>query len=75
MLETEREIVITRDGRPAAVMVGVSPDTVEETLSEIRRALFSEAVSRARRRGEDEPLDPEQLEKAIQHSRSQGGDS
>lgn len=71
LLECEREVVITREGKPAAVMVAVSPDTVEEALSEIRRALFSAAVSRARRRGEKEPLDAEELDEAIRASRQE----
>ena len=49
-LATERELVITRDGRPSALMISISPETVEESLREIRRALFSAAVSRVRRR-------------------------
>ena len=69
MLQNEREIVVTRDGKPAAVIVGVSPETVDEALSQIRRALFSAAVSRARRRAENEPLDGDELEGAIRESR------
>ncbi len=49
VLEAEREVVLTRDGQPFAVMVSVSPGTVEDALAEIRRAMFSQAVMQARR--------------------------
>lgn len=55
-LASERELVITRDGRPSALMISVSPETVEESLREIRRALFSGAVSRVRRRAQKEGM-------------------
>ena len=45
-LASERKLVITRDGKPSALMISVSPETVEESLREIRRALFSAAISR-----------------------------
>ncbi len=53
-LADERELVITRDGKPSALMISVSPETVEDSLREVRRALFSAAVSRVRRRAERE---------------------
>lgn len=42
------------------MMISISPETVEESLRGIRRALFSSAVSRVRRRAEMEgiPDDP-----------------
>ena len=40
-LASGRKLVITRDGKPSALMISVSPETVEESLREIRRALFS----------------------------------
>lgn len=49
-LVEEREIILTKDGSPFALLVSVDPDSVEEQLVEIRRALFSAAVMRARRR-------------------------
>ena len=51
-LASEREMVITRDGKPSALMISISPETVEDSLREIRRALFSAAVSRVRKRAE-----------------------
>ena len=49
-LEKERELVLTKDGQPFALMIGISPDNVEESLNEVRRAMFSTAVMRARQR-------------------------
>ena len=51
-LASERELVITRDGKPLAMMISISPETVEESLAEIRRALFSAAIRRVRKRAE-----------------------
>jgi len=47
-LEKERELILTKDGQPFALMIGISPDNVEESLNEVRRAMFSTAVMRAR---------------------------
>jgi hypothetical protein len=49
-LEREREVLVTKDGRPFAIMVGIEPDGADDALREVRRALFSSAVLRARRR-------------------------
>lgn len=38
--ESERQIIITRDGKPTAIMIGVDGDTVESSLREIRRAIL-----------------------------------
>lgn len=68
-LESDREIIITRDGKPMAIMIGVDGDTVESSLREIRRALFSAAVGRVRERVRKDPPEPETIEKAIQAAR------
>jgi antitoxin (DNA-binding transcriptional repressor) of toxin-antitoxin stability system len=47
-LETEREIVVTANGRPFALMTRVAPDTVEEEILAIRRARARAALSRVR---------------------------
>ena len=36
-LDREREVVVTKDGRPFAIMVGVGADGAEDTLREVRR--------------------------------------
>ena len=58
-LANERELVITKDGKPSALMISVSPETLEESLREIRRTLFSAAVSRVRKRAETEGMPDE----------------
>ncbi len=55
-LADERKLVITREGKPSALMISVSPETVEDSLREVRRALFSAGVSRVRRRAEEEGI-------------------
>ena len=72
-LEEERELVITRDGRPSAIMISVSPETVDDSLREIRRALFSSAVGRARKKGEADRPDEKEIEKLFRTSRRERG--
>ena len=47
-LAQAREIVLTANGRPFAVMTPVSPDTVEEEIQAIRRARTRAAVDALR---------------------------
>ena len=49
-LESDPEVVVTRDGKLMAIMIGVDGDTVESSLQEIRRAMFSAAAGRVRKR-------------------------
>ena len=73
-LASERELVITRDGKPSALMISVSPETVEESLREIRRALLSAAVSRVRKRAETEGIpDDKAISAEIDQSRKDRG--
>ena len=59
-------MVITRDGKPISVPL----ETVEESLREIRRALFSASVSRVRKQAETEGiLDDEAIVAEIDQSR------
>ena len=55
-LSKERQLVLTKDGRPFAILVEVDPDGVEDALREVRRAMFSSAVGRARKRARANPL-------------------
>jgi len=68
-LSRERDLIVTRDGKPCALLIDVSPETVEEDLAEVRRALFSAAVSRVRRRARKRPPSAKAIEKTIQESR------
>jgi prevent-host-death family protein len=48
-LRQQREIVLTSNGRPVAVIAGVREDDVEETVAALRQARAQAAVSRLRR--------------------------
>lgn len=48
-LRQQRELILTSNGRPVAVIAGVGEDDVEETLAALRRARAQAAVSRLRR--------------------------
>ena len=56
-LKDGREVVITANGRPFALMTPVEPDTVEEEVLAIRRARAQAALSRIRAKAKDEGLD------------------
>ena len=43
-IESDPEVVVTRDGKPMAIMIGVDGDTVESSLQENRRAMLSAAA-------------------------------
>ena len=49
-LPTEREIVVTSNGRPIAVLSAVNESNLEESLSAIRQARAAEAVMSLQRR-------------------------
>ena len=69
LLAEEKELVVTRDGRPCAVMVAVTPETVEESVREIRRALFGLAVRKTREAGRRSPPSRKQIADAVSESR------
>ena len=52
MLQRDKELILTKDGKPGALILPVTPEGVEGTLRAVRRALFSEAVSSIRSRGD-----------------------
>lgn len=56
-LEADREIVLTANGRPIAVMTRVGAENFEEEVVAIRRARARAALSRMRIRAEAEGLD------------------
>jgi antitoxin (DNA-binding transcriptional repressor) of toxin-antitoxin stability system len=72
-LEKEREIILTKDGQPFALVVGISPDAVEESLDEVRRAMFSIAVMRARQRAAKTPASEKEINNEILKSRKNRG--
>lgn len=68
-LEIERELVITRDGRPCAILVGIDEHNTEESLAAIRKALFTTAVGQVRRRTRTRRPPNNLADKAIRASR------
>ena len=56
-LETEREIVLTWNGKPFAMLTPVEPDTVEDEASAIRQARARLAIDRIRKRAKETGLD------------------
>lgn len=70
-LSAEKELILTRDGKPGALLLEVNPENVEQTLSAIRRSLFSETVTNVRRKGLEKPISPETIEREIQAVRKQ----
>lgn len=48
-LAAERELVVTSNGRPIAILSAVTEDTLEETLTAIRRSRAIAAVSEIQR--------------------------
>ncbi|TVQ22187.1 MAG: hypothetical protein EA383_15845 [Spirochaetaceae bacterium] len=68
-LESDSELIVTRDGKPMAIMISVAGDTVESSLREIRRALFSAAVGRIRERTRENPVDQSEIETALRRAR------
>lgn len=64
-LPEEQEMVITNNGRPIALLTPLSDDTLEETLSAVRRARAVNAVHQMRRLARERGLD-EMSEEDIQ---------
>jgi prevent-host-death family protein len=56
-LRRQREIILTSNGRPVAVIAGVREDNVEETVVALRRARAQAAVSRLRRAAAESGVD------------------
>jgi len=68
-LAKDKELIVTRDGRPAALMVEITPERAEESLRAVRRALFSSAVSSARLRAQEAPPADGEIEREITAAR------
>ena len=49
-LSQEREMVITSNGKPIALLSSISEDNLEETLSALRRIRAINAVAKAQRK-------------------------
>lgn len=71
ILDQEREVLVTKDGKPFAIMLGVDAEAAEDTLREVRRALFSSAILRARRRACENTITEAEIRKEIDETRRQ----
>ena len=56
-LTEEREMIITSNGRPIAILSAVSESNVEESLSAFRQARAVEAVASLQRRSVEQETD------------------
>jgi antitoxin (DNA-binding transcriptional repressor) of toxin-antitoxin stability system len=56
-LPAEREVVVTNNGRPIAILSAVSESNLEESLSAIRQARAAEAVMSLQRRSVEKGTD------------------
>ena len=56
-LAAAREMVVTSNGRPIAILSAVTEETLEETLAAIRRARAVAAVSEIQRRSAERGVD------------------
>lgn len=72
-LEKERELVLTKDGQPFALIIGIPPENVEKSLAEIRRAMFSTAVMGAREKAVSNPPGQGDIDDEIMTSRRNRG--
>lgn len=80
-LSAEREMVVTSNGRPIAILSSVTEETLEETLAAIRRSRAVAAVSEMQRqsvqRGKD-AISPEEIDAeiaSVRRARRQQGHS
>jgi antitoxin (DNA-binding transcriptional repressor) of toxin-antitoxin stability system len=56
-LPAEREMIITSNGRPIAILAAISESNLEESLSAFRQARAVEAVASLQRRSADKGTD------------------
>ena len=67
-LTTAREMVVTSNGRPIAILSAVTENTLEETLAAIRQARAVAAVSEMQRQSVEQGLDamtPDEIDAEI----------
>ena len=62
-LPREREVVVTNNGRPIAILSSVNESNLEESLSAIRQARATEAVMSLQRRSVEQGTDGISMEK------------
>ncbi len=71
-LEQERELVVTNNGKPIAILSATDEGSFEECLWTLRRSRASDALARLQRDAAERGLretNPEQIDTEIQQSR------
>ena len=71
-LPEEQELVITNNGKPIALLTPISDETLEQTLTEVRRARATNAVRRMQQTARNKGLDQmteEEVDSEIQAAR------
>lgn len=61
-LATEQELVVTRNGKPFAILVGTTPTDLEQDLKKLSRLRFGRALDNIRARAKETGLDKLTLE-------------
>ena len=65
----EEDLVLTSNGKPVGILLGVAEEDLGDALESVRRARAMQAVSRMRRRAAENGLDrlaPEEVEAEVQ---------
>ena len=70
-LTRERQVMVTKDGKPFAIIIGVEADAADDAMREVRRAMFSTAVMRARRQSSEVPVSAEDIAAEIKAVRKE----
>jgi hypothetical protein len=68
-LEEDKELVITCEGQPRALMVPVTAENFEEHLREMRWRRFDQMLKEVRARAKKNPITDEEINDIIQASR------
>lgn len=71
-LKIEKDIVLTLNGRPFAVLNSTDEDSLEQTLASLRRSRALEAMEKLQKYSKDKGLDKltiEDIEKEVQSVR------
>ncbi len=71
-LARDGEIVVTANGKPIAVLAPVSPQSVKDTVTAIRRARFTRALEEAHSAAKDAGLSglaPQEVDAVVRQAR------
>lgn len=74
MLDKERELVVTLNGRPVALLTGINGESLEVTLKAIRKARGEWAIRKLQDSSVQQGLDrlsPEEIDQEIRKTRKE----